>query len=85
MKITLRFFAAIREAVDVSQETFTIPAGVTTIRDVRQYLQQRGGAWTDVLGEHKTVRVAINQQMTSEESPLSDGCEVAFFPPVTGG
>jgi molybdopterin synthase sulfur carrier subunit len=85
MKITLRYFAAIREAIDLSEEAFFVPVGVVTIGDVRKTLLQRGGSWADVLGDHKTVRVAMNQQMTKEDTPLSDGCEVAFFPPVTGG
>jgi len=29
--------------------------------------------------------VAVNQVMVSESGALTDGAEVAFFPPVTGG
>ena len=85
MKITLRFFAAIREAVDTSQEALVAPDGVVTTGDVRRLLEQRGGGWAEALGAHKTVRMALDQQMTDDEAVLSDGCEVAFFPPVTGG
>jgi molybdopterin converting factor small subunit len=31
------------------------------------------------------VMSAVNQQMVKDEEPVSDGDEVAFFPPVTGG
>jgi molybdopterin synthase sulfur carrier subunit len=31
------------------------------------------------------VRAALNQVMSEEGQLLSEGCEVAFFPPVTGG
>jgi len=31
------------------------------------------------------VRVAIDQVLADESTPLRDGAEVAFFPPVTGG
>jgi molybdopterin synthase sulfur carrier subunit len=31
------------------------------------------------------LRCAVNQQMVALDSPLGDGDEVAFFPPVTGG
>jgi molybdopterin converting factor small subunit len=27
----------------------------------------------------------MNQRMCSEDAALTDGAEVAFFPPVTGG
>jgi len=29
--------------------------------------------------------VAVNQEMTSDDTVLCDADEVAFFPPVTGG
>jgi molybdopterin converting factor small subunit len=31
------------------------------------------------------VRVAVNQVMANDATPLVSECEVAFFPPVTGG
>ncbi|MES2189749.1 MAG: MoaD/ThiS family protein, partial [Pseudomonadota bacterium] len=29
--------------------------------------------------------MALDQVMSDESASLVDGCEVAFFPPVTGG
>jgi molybdopterin synthase sulfur carrier subunit len=29
--------------------------------------------------------MALNQVMSDESAVLVEGCEVAFFPPVTGG
>ena len=29
--------------------------------------------------------MALDQVMSDEAAALSEGCEVAFFPPVTGG
>jgi len=37
------------------------------------------------LGEGRALRMACNQQMAEPATPLSEGCELAFFPPVTGG
>ena len=31
------------------------------------------------------LRMAYNQQMTDADTHITEGCEVAFFPPVTGG
>lgn len=38
-----------------------------------------------VLLEERRVLCAVNQVMATENTPLTDGDEVAFFPPVTGG
>jgi molybdopterin synthase sulfur carrier subunit len=39
----------------------------------------------EALAPQKAVRAALNQVACTEDAPLSDGDEVAFFPPVTGG
>lgn len=85
MNIQVRFFASVREALGVSQETLVLPVDVATVGQLRAYLRRRGAAWEAALGEHKPLRTAFNQHMSSAETPLGEGCEVAFFPPVTGG
>jgi molybdopterin synthase sulfur carrier subunit len=45
----------------------------------------RGGVWPEALADGKALRVACNQQMADAATPLSEGCELAFVPPVTGG
>ena len=85
MKLELRFFASLREALGVPQESITIPMEVKTIADLRSYLAKRGDVWAEVLGSNKVIRCALNQHMVDASTPLEDGAEVAFFPPVTGG
>lgn len=85
MQIQLRFFASIRETLGTSQETVTLPAGVLTVGQVRQWLRERGGAWAETLAEGRALRMAINQTMCEPEAKLIPNAEVAFFPPVTGG
>ncbi|MGZ9713105.1 molybdopterin converting factor subunit 1 [Glaciimonas sp. GNP009] len=86
MKIQLRFFASVREALNLTQETINVPEEtVHTVGDVRVYLRARGGVWEDILGDGKALRMAYNQIMTTADQPLTEDCEVAFFPPVTGG
>lgn len=82
--IRLRYFASLREAVGTGQETVITTAA--TAADLRDELISRGGAWAESLVRGKAVRVALDQAMLPDENtPLVDGCEVAFFPPVTGG
>ena len=85
MKIQLRFFASIREALGTSQETLDLPPQVDTVGALRSHLRERGEAWTAALAPGRALRMACNQQMADEATPLCEDCEVAFFPPVTGG
>ena len=85
MKITLLFFASLREALGVEREELALPPEVTTAAELRSWLTQRGGAWSEQLREGRAVRVAVDRQMAGSDARLDDGAEVAFFPPVTGG
>jgi sulfur-carrier protein len=85
MKIQLKFFASVREALGVADETATVPDGIATVGDVRGWLRARGGVWADTLAEGRALRMACNQVMTEPTTRITEGCEVAFFPPVTGG
>ncbi|MGZ5200316.1 MAG: molybdopterin converting factor subunit 1 [Telluria sp.] len=85
MKITLRFFASVREAVGTSTENVTLPEGVNTVGAVRDFLVARGGAWAEALSHQRALRMAFDQVMCEPGTEVRDGGEVAFFPPVTGG
>lgn len=84
MNITLRFFASVREALGTSAETLAVPDGVKTVGELRAHLAARGGVWQEALGS-VSLRMACNQVMCGADAALAEGCEVAFFPPVTGG
>ena len=85
MKIQLRYFASVREALDLADETVDVPEGVATVGDVRAWLRVRGGIWAATLADGRALRMACNHVMTTAGTRITDGCEVAFFPPVTGG
>ena len=83
MKLTVKYFASIREAIGVPGEALNTSA--TSLATLRDELLARGGAYPEVLARGRAVRMALNQVMCDESANLVDGCEVAFFPPVTGG
>ncbi len=85
MQIELRFFASVREQLGTSQEVTTVPESVRTVGDVRHWLAQRGPVWSETLAEGRALRMALDHQVVPADTALRDGCEVAFFPPVTGG
>ncbi|MDP3799481.1 MAG: molybdopterin converting factor subunit 1 [Polaromonas sp.] len=83
MKITVRYFASIREAIGRSSEQCETSA--VTLAALRDELLAASPAHAGSLARGKSVRMALNQVMSDESAVLSEGCEVAFFPPVTGG
>jgi molybdopterin synthase sulfur carrier subunit len=85
MKLQLRFFASLREQLGLSDERISTPPEVKTIADLRLLLISRGNPWAEVLASNQVIRCALNQEMVQDSTPLEEGAEVAFFPPVTGG
>lgn len=83
MQVHLRYFASVRETLNRANEPLTTDAA--TLGAVRNELIARGGAYAQALARGRAVRVALDQVMRDEDAELYDGCEVAFFPPVTGG
>lgn len=83
--VTVVYFARLREALGKSSEQLALPADVRDLAGLRRLLISRGGAWSDELADSKPVRAAVNQDMAQGDTPVHDGDEIAFFPPVTGG
>lgn len=83
MKVQLRYFASLREALGPG-EAVEVPEG-STVGALRDQLVARGGRHAEVLARPRPVRCALNQTMSDEAAPVPDGAEIAFFPPVTGG
>lgn len=83
LTVQVRYFAALREALG-PQEAVSLPAG-TTVGSLRRQLAARGGRHAELLAPGRPVRAAVAQAVCGDDTPLSDGDEVAFFPPVTGG
>lgn len=83
--ITVIYFARLREALGKASEQIALPAGVSDLESLRELLRKRGGAWAEELADNRPVRAAVNQDMARGNTAVSDGDEIAFFPPVTGG
>jgi molybdopterin synthase sulfur carrier subunit len=85
MNITLRFFASVREQLGRSEEIVTLPAEVKTVGQVRDWLIARGGVWAETFAKNRHLQMAYQLEMCEPSKEITDGSEVAFFPPVTGG
>lgn len=82
-RITVRYFASVREALGTGSETVDTQAA--TLAALRDELIARGEPHASALARGKAVRMALDQVMSPEGAALPNGAEVAFFPPVTGG
>jgi molybdopterin synthase sulfur carrier subunit len=82
MKIKIRYFASLREAMGTSQEELDTQA--LTVGQLRDQLLARGEKY-HCLQRDQAVRMALNQVMVDESAALLENAELAFFPPVTGG
>jgi molybdopterin synthase sulfur carrier subunit len=83
MKITVRYFASVREHIGLSQES--IDTQSVDLAALRNELISRGENYSNGLSAGKAIRMAINQTVCDENTRLTENAEVAFFPPVTGG
>lgn len=83
MKVRLRYFASVREAIGRGSEERSTAA--TTLRALREELVSLGEPYAQALASGRAVRMALDQVMAADDAPVREGAEVAFFPPVTGG
>jgi sulfur-carrier protein len=83
--VNLLYFARLREVLGRNAEQIALPEEVRDVASLTQWLRHRGGIWETELASGRRVRVAVNLEMAAASTRISDGDEVAFFPPVTGG
>jgi molybdopterin synthase sulfur carrier subunit len=83
--ITVLYFARLKESLGVASERIALPQAVSNLDGLRALLVARGGVWTEELAVNRRIRAAVNQTMAAGDTAISDGDEIAFFPPVTGG
>jgi sulfur-carrier protein len=83
MKVEVRYFASVREALGPAESVdVDAAASVGALRDA---LAGRGGRYAEALGRQRVLRSALNRVLCAEAQVLGEGDEVGFFPPVTGG
>lgn len=81
MRIDVLAFAQAREALGAARMRLEMPAG-SRVSDALAVLASRHPALTP-LAPH--LAVAVDRQLARGERALTDGCELALLPPVSGG
>lgn len=83
IRVRVRYFASLREALGAG-EHIELPAGCT-VGQARAVLIEQSAAHAQALRAERVLRAALDQQLADSATPIRDGAELAFFPPVTGG
>ena len=83
-EVTVLYFARLRETVGMPEEHISLPEGVTTAGHLLAHLtakdDQKHAAFDGL-----DIKIAVNQEQATPDTPIKGGDEVALFPPVTGG
>ncbi len=74
--IKVRYFASLREQIGRDLDIIEDIDGISSVRELRKSLSSMLPAQT---------LCAVNYEYANDDTPIKDGDEVAFFPPVTGG
>lgn len=78
-QVTVRYFAAYREAVGIESESLATAA--TDLAGLFSEVAERHPG----LARHRSALVAVNDAMSAWDAGFEDGDVILFFPPVAGG
>ncbi|MEO5614889.1 MAG: molybdopterin converting factor subunit 1 [Cypionkella sp.] len=81
--IDVLYFAWVRERIGVPRER--IETSSATVMELITELKAREERYDWAFGDLTSLRVAVDQQLSSFEASLAGVRELAFFPPMTGG
>lgn len=81
--IDVLYFAWVRERIGLPRER--VETSATTVAELVAELRTREARYDAAFADLSSLRVALDQELSSFDAPLSGVREVAFFPPMTGG
>jgi molybdopterin converting factor subunit 1 len=81
-KVSVLYFAGLRDAVGLSEESVELGSAITTVAQLCEHLASRHRPYAE---RRSHVRVARNEAFAGSEERLVDGDVVALIPPVSGG
>ena len=81
MRVTVRLFARLRDIAGAAELTRDIAQGAT----IRSVWCQLAGEYPELGPYERSISSAVNADYARMDQVLSEGDEVAFLPPVSGG
>ena len=81
MRITVRLFARLRDIAGAAELTRDVSPGAT----IGTVWRQLAGEFPDLAQYERSISSAVNLDYARMDRAISDGDEIAFLPPVSGG
>ena len=81
MRVSVLFFGPLKDLVGTRSEEIDLPAG-SDLRAVLEHYQARQPRLAELA---RNIAIARNREFAAPDTPVSEGDEVAFLPPVSGG
>lgn len=81
--IDILYFAWVRERIGLPKER--VETSAPTVMALVEELRAREERYATAFADLASLRVALDQELSSFDAPLTGVREVAFFPPMTGG
>ncbi len=79
------YFAWLRERLNRGEETVSPPPEVSNVSQLMDWLSQQDEAIALAFENRSVIKVAVNENIVSHDTPLEGAQTIAFFPPMTGG
>jgi molybdopterin synthase sulfur carrier subunit len=81
IRVTVKFFASYREAIDEDEEVLEVPGG-SSVKRLRALVT---AAHPRLQAVEAAMLTSVNEAFVDDEVELQEGDVVAFFPPLSGG
>jgi molybdopterin converting factor subunit 1 len=82
VRVTILYFAALRDLVGRGDEALALPEGVASVGALARHLAALHPELADRMGH---IRFARNEEFARLADRLTDGDVLALIPPVAGG
>ncbi len=95
LKVSVRFFATVRELVGLREETLDLPQGGTVQNLLDLLVKMHGKQFREYIYDSKgddlrrSIQILVGDKpisaLSGPSTVLTDGCVLAIIPPVGGG
>ena len=81
----IQYFAWLQDKVGVEEEFIILPAEVTDVGALIEWLSERGPHYADAFEFAEILKVILNQKNVNYDHRVKDDDEIIFIPPIAGG